>query len=101
MEPATATPLQTINRSMKGESGHRIKRKIDLLVAEIQSAQTTAEIEHKPTCVSVCCAPVHEQSSVDPQDPALGCGAERASDESAGGGTGFPNDPAPSSPATP
>ncbi len=92
MEPATATPLKTYSRKAKGECGERIGHKIDLLVAEIQASSTPAEIEHKKTCISVCCAPVPELSSVDPPDPAFGGGADRASDESAGGGTGFLND---------
>ena len=90
--PALTTPPKTYSRKAKGECGERIGRKIDLLVAEIQASATPAEIEHKRTCVSVCCAPVPELSSVDPPAPAFGGGADRASDESAGGGTGFPHD---------
>ena len=78
---------------MKGECCQRIGRKFDLLVAEIQATPTAAEIEHKKTCVSACCAPVViSESSVDPPAPAFGGGVERAPDDSAGGGTGFPND---------
>ncbi|WP_413745854.1 hypothetical protein [Synechococcus sp. MIT S9507] len=92
MEPATATPPKTYSRKAKGECGERIGRKIDRLVAAIKAEPTPAEIEHERTCVSVCCAPVTDQSSVDPPAPAFGGGVERAPDDSADGGIGFSND---------
>ena len=61
-------------------------------MADSEATTTPTDFQHQETCVSACCAPVPEQSSVDPPAPAFGGGADRASDESAGGGTGFLND---------
>ncbi|MAF42267.1 MAG: hypothetical protein CL859_10550, partial [Cyanobium sp. ARS6] len=100
MEPATATPPK---RRMKGECGQRIGRKIDRLVAAIKAEPTPAEIEHQRTCVSACCGP----TVVDPPvsvvvTPGGGDDSQGAPSSAADGGiSGFPNDPAPTSPATP
>ena len=74
---------------MKGECGIRIGGKIDKLLAQIR---------HEAVCESACCeAPVAvverppELSSVDPPAEANGAMAERALDDSAAGGSGFPN----------
>ena len=76
---------------------------IDLLVAAIKAEPTPAEIEHKRTCVPVCCA----STVVDPPvavvvTPGGGDDSQGAPSSAADGGiSGFPNDPAPSLPATP
>ena len=61
-------------------------------MADSEATPTPTDLQHQKTCGSAFCAPVPELSSVDPPAPAFGGGAERAPDESAGGGTGFPND---------
>ena len=88
--PAPETKPRSHSRKPKGECGVKLGRKLDKLIAEIQS--------HEASCESSCCAaPVAvmerppEQSSVDPPVPASGGGAERAPDDSAAGGSGFTN----------
>lgn len=103
MEPATATPPKTYSRKPKGECGERIGRKIDALVAEIQASPTPAEIEHQRTCVSACCGPTVVDPPVSVVVTPGGSDDDQGAPSSAadGGISGFPNDPAPSSPATP
>ena len=78
-----------MSRQPKGECGERLGKKLDSLIAEIQ---------HEAACESNCCAaPVAvierppEPSSEDPPAEANGAMAVRAPDDSAAGGSGFPN----------
>ena len=61
-------------------------------MADSEATTTPTDFQHQETCVSACCAPFPELSSVDPPDPVLGGGAEWAPDDSADGGIGFSND---------
>lgn len=58
-------------------------------MADSEATTTPTDFQLQETCVSACCAPVPELSSVDPPEPAFGGGVDRASDDSADGGIGF------------